>query len=104
MTTKTKIPNNAKSGTGTSYKLNTSKSCPSNVQIDDNTYYLYRGESIKVDGHPYFAHLTNINYWIGQHDLAGMEYTLVACSANSGIWKLVVNGSNNFVDVSGLAR
>jgi hypothetical protein len=67
---------------------------------------LYKGESIEVDGHPYFAHSTNINYWIGQHDVAGMEYALVDHGANGGVcgeYMLAVEGSERFVDVSGLA-
>jgi hypothetical protein len=77
MAMKTKIPQKRKSGTGTSRKVNASKSTPSTIQVDDSTYYLYKGESIEVDGNQYFAHSTNINYWIGQHDVAGMEYALV---------------------------
>jgi hypothetical protein len=66
---------------------------------------LYKGESIEVDGHQYFAHSTNINYWIGQHDVAGMEYVLVDRGANGGVCgedMLVVKGKR-LVDVSGLA-
>jgi hypothetical protein len=62
MATKSMIPNNAKSGSGTSRKVNASKSTPSTIQVYDNTYYLYIGESIEVDGHQYFAHSTNISY------------------------------------------
>ena len=85
MATKTKVPPKGKSGTSTSRKVNTSKLTPSTIQVDDNTYYLYKGESIKVDGHQYFAHVTNINYWIGQHDVAAMEYALVDRGANGGV-------------------
>jgi hypothetical protein len=44
----------------------------------------------------YLAHSTNINYWIGQHDVAGMEYALVDYGANGGVCgddMLVVEGS-----------
>jgi hypothetical protein len=64
--TKTKSPNKVNSAAGTSCKVNASKSTPSAIQVDDNTYYLYEGDSIKDDGHQYFAHSTIINYWIGQ--------------------------------------
>jgi hypothetical protein len=69
---------------------------------------LYKGESIAIEvyGHQYFAHSTNINYWIGQHDISGMEYTVVDSGANRGVCgddMLVVEGSKQFVDVSGLA-
>jgi hypothetical protein len=53
--------------------------------VDDNTYYLYKGELIEVDGHQYFAHSTNINYWIEQYVIAGMEYVLVDCGSNGGV-------------------
>jgi hypothetical protein len=62
MATKPKIPQKGKRGTGTSCKVNASRSTPSTIQMDDSTYYLYKGESIEVDGHHYFAHSTNINY------------------------------------------
>ena len=61
---------------------------------------------IKVDGHQYFAHVTKINYWIRQHDVAAMEYALVDRGANGGVCgddMLVLEGSKRFVDVSGLA-
>jgi hypothetical protein len=106
ITTKTKIPQKGKSGTSTSRKVNASKSTPSTIQVYDSTFYLYKGESIEVDGHHYFAHLTNINYWIGQRDVAGMEYALVDRGVNGGVCgedMLVVEGSERFVDVSGLA-
>ena len=106
MATKTKVPPKGKSGTSTSRKVNTSKSTPSTIQVDDNTYYLYKGESLEVDGHQYFAHVTNINYWIGQHDVTKMEFALVDCGANGGVCgddMLVLEGSKCFVDVSGLA-
>jgi hypothetical protein len=50
--------------------------------------------------------LTNINYWIGQHDVTGKEYALVDCGANGGVCgedMLVVEGSEGFIDVSGIA-
>jgi hypothetical protein len=106
MATKTKNPPKGKSGTSTSRKVNSSKSAPSTIQVDDNTYYLYKGESIEVDGHQYFAHVTNINYSIGQHDVGTMEYALVDRGANGGVGGddvLVLEGSERFVDVSGPA-
>jgi hypothetical protein len=42
---------------------------------------------------------------IGQYDVAGMEYPLVDCGANGGVCgddMLVVEGSECFVDFSGL--
>jgi hypothetical protein len=104
--TKTKIPHKGKSGIGTSCKVQTSKSTPSIIQVNVNTCYLCKGDSIKVDGHQYFAHSTNISYWIGEHDVAGMEYVLVDCGANGivcGDGMLVFEGSEHFADISGLA-
>jgi hypothetical protein len=63
---------------------------------------LYKG----VDGHQYFAHVTNINYSIGQHAVGTMEYALVDRGANGGVCGddiLVLEVSERFVDVSGLA-
>jgi hypothetical protein len=40
--TKTKIPHKGKSVTGTSCKVNASKSFPSTIQVDDNTFHLYK--------------------------------------------------------------
>jgi hypothetical protein len=48
MATKTKILNTIKSGTGTSLKVNASKSTPITIQVDDNTYYLYKGGQSKL--------------------------------------------------------
>jgi hypothetical protein len=45
MATKTKIHNKVMSGTVTTCKVNASKSTPSTIQVDDNTYYLFKGES-----------------------------------------------------------
>jgi hypothetical protein len=76
MATKTKIPNTV--------RLLTS----STIQVDNNTYYLYKGESVEIDGYQYFAHSTYINYWICQHDDAYMEYALVDCSTKGGPVKM----------------
>jgi hypothetical protein len=106
MAMKTKIPHKGKSRTGTNCEVNASKLTASTIQGDDNTYYLNKGKSIKVAGHQYFAHSTNISYWIVQHDVGGMEYALFDCGANSGVCGddiLVVEVSERFVDVSGLA-
>jgi hypothetical protein len=106
MAAKTKVPQKGKSGTVTSRKVNVSKSTPNTIQVDYSTYYLYKGEPIEVDGYQYLAHLTYINDWIGQHDVAGMEYALVDRGANGGVCgvdMLVFEGSKGFVDVSGLA-
>jgi hypothetical protein len=61
---------------------------------------------IEVDGHQFVAQMANVHYWIGQHNITAMEHALVDCSANGGICgddMLVLEGSERFVDVSGLA-
>jgi hypothetical protein len=67
---------------------------------------LNKGEIITFQGHPYSSHMTNVNYRIGQHDVTTMEYALIDHGANCGICgddMLVLEGSERFVDVSGLA-
>jgi hypothetical protein len=103
---KTKPPNKNKVGTTTSRKVNAGKSTPSTIQVDDTTYYLYKGETIEVDGQQYVAHMANVHYWIGRHNITAMEHALVDRGANGGICgddMLVLEGSERFVDVSGLA-
>jgi hypothetical protein len=70
------------------------------------TYYLHKGESINFQGHNYMAHMTEFHYQVGQHDVADMEHALVDRGANGGICgndMLVLEGSQCFVDVVGLA-
>jgi hypothetical protein len=50
--------------------------------------------------------MTKVNYSIGQHDVTTMEYALIDRGANGGICgddMSVLEGSERFVDVSGLA-
>jgi hypothetical protein len=50
--------------------------------------------------------MTKVNYRIGQHDVTTMRYALIDRSENGGICgdeMLVLEGSERFVDVSGLA-
>jgi hypothetical protein len=103
---KTKSPNKNKVGTNASRKVNAGKTTASTIQVDDTTYYLYKGETIEVDGHQYVAHMANVHYWIGRHNITAMEHALVDRGANGGICgddMLVLEGSERFVDVSGLA-
>jgi hypothetical protein len=95
------LPNKNKSR-----KANESASAPSTVQVGDTTYYLNKGETFNFQGHSYSAHMTRVNYRVGQHDIAVMEKALVDRGANGGICgddMLVLEGSERFVDVSGLA-
>jgi hypothetical protein len=50
METNDKTPHKVKSDTGTKYKTQVKT-----IQVDDNTYYLYKGDSIELDGHQYFT-------------------------------------------------
>ena len=87
-------------------KVNTSESVPDTVQVGDTTYYLNKGETINVRGHQYSAHMARVHYRVGQHDVAMMEKALVDRGANGGICgddMLVLEGSERFVDVVGLA-
>jgi hypothetical protein len=82
-------------------------SAPSTVQVGDTTYYLNKGEIVTIGGNQYSAHMTRINYCVGQHDVAVMKNALVDRGANGGICgndMLVLEGSERFVDVFGLAR
>jgi hypothetical protein len=47
-----------------------------------------------------------LHYFVGQHNVASMEKALVDCGANGGIFgdnMRVLEGSERFFDVSGLA-
>jgi hypothetical protein len=91
----------------TSRKVNENVSAPSTAQVGDTTYYLNKGEIVTIGGNQHSAHMTSISYCVGQHDVAVMENALVYCGANGGICgndMLVLEGSERFVDVFGLAR
>jgi hypothetical protein len=87
-------------------QANESKLAPSTVQVGDATYYLNKGETMTFQGHQYSSHMTKVNYRIGQYDITTMDYALIDHSANGGICGdhiLVLEGSERFVDVCGLA-
>jgi hypothetical protein len=89
-------------------KANESVSVPSTVQFGDTTYYLNKGETFNFQGNHYSAHMTRINYRIGLHDVTdAMDHALIDRGANGGIcgddMLLVLEGSERFVDVCGLA-
>jgi hypothetical protein len=87
-------------------KVNESKSAPSTVQVGNTTYYLNKGETITFQGYHYSAHMTMVNYRVSQHDVTSMEHALVDRGANGGICgsdMVVLEGSERFVDVFGLA-
>jgi hypothetical protein len=80
-------------------QVNESTSAPSRVTIAGMTYYLNKGDN-------YMAHMMEFHYHVGQYDVADMEHALVDCGENGGICghdMLVLEGSQLFVDVVGLA-
>ena len=87
-------------------KANESQSIPSTVQFGDTTYYLNKGETINFQGQNYSAHTTTIHYRVGQHSVMLKDKALVDRGANGGICgddMLVLEGSERFVDVFGIA-
>ena len=91
---------------GKARKANESKSAPSTVEVDGKTYYLNKGETISFQGNQYFTHMTMIPYRVSQHDVSSMDKALVDRGANGGICgddMNVIEGSERFVDVFGLA-
>jgi hypothetical protein len=90
---------------GRNRTANKNTAVPSTVKIGDIMYYLNKGETITFQGHRYFSHMT-MTSCISQHDVATMEKALVDRGANGGICgddMLVLEGSERFVDVIGLA-
>jgi hypothetical protein len=87
-------------------KANESNSAPSTVQVGDMTYYLNKGETMTFHGHNYSAHMACIPYRVSQQDVSVMVTALIDRGANGGICgddMLVLEGSERFVDVFGLA-
>jgi hypothetical protein len=87
-------------------QVNESTSAPPTLTMNGDTYYLHKGEIIHYQGHQYFSHVTNCHHRVGQHDVGDMEYALVDRGANGDICgtdMLVIEGSERFVDVIGLA-
>ena len=99
----------AKQGNGTktkTRKVHETSTVPETVVVGDTTYYLNKGETIVFQGQHYTANTTMIHYWVGRHESSALDKALVDRGANGGICgddMLVVEGSERFVDVSGLA-
>jgi hypothetical protein len=86
--------------------VNEGNTVPNTVDFGGTTYYLNKGETINIHGHQYSAHMANIHYRISQHDIEVMQNALVDRGANGGICgedMLVLEGSERYVDVLGLA-
>ena len=87
-------------------KANETVSVPDTLTVNNTTYYLNKGESISFQGHQYFTHSTMVHYRVGQHECTNMEKALVDRGANGGICgddMIALEGSERYVDVSGLA-
>jgi hypothetical protein len=87
-------------------QVNEIASAPPMTTINGDTYYLHKGESIHYQGHQYFSHMAECYYRMGQHTISDIDYALVDHGANGGICgtdMLVLEGSECFVDVVGLA-
>jgi hypothetical protein len=91
-----------KSDKGKNQKVNASKSETGNLKLGDTKYFLNKGETITFNGQPYSAHVTILHYFVGQHDVASMEKALVD-GGICGDDMRILEGSERFVDVSGLA-
>jgi hypothetical protein len=95
-----------KSDKGKNQKVNASESEPGILHLGDMTYFLNKGETIVFNGQQLSVHVTMLHYSLGQHDVASMEISLIDPGANGGICgdnMCVLEGSERFVDVSGLA-
>jgi hypothetical protein len=97
---------NRKAQKNSSRKANGGNTVPSTVQVGEKTYHLNKGETISFQGHHYTAHMACIPYRVSLHDISIMEKALIDRGANGGICgddMLVLEGSERFVDVFGLA-
>ena len=85
---------------------NETQVAPDTVQFGDTVYYLNKGETITFQGKQYSAHLSILHYCVSEHAVSGIDKALVDRGANGGICgddMLVLEGSERYVDVSGLA-
>jgi hypothetical protein len=93
-------------GKGRSVKVHEASTAPDTLSLGDTTYYLNKGEAITFQGCRYSTHATMVYYRVGMHECTTMYKALVDRGANGGIcgeYMPVVEGSERFVDVSGLA-
>ena len=94
------------SGKRKTVKVNEATTTPETFTLGDTTYYLNKGETINFQGYQYSAHSTMVRYNVGQHESSSLDKALVDRGANGGVCgddMLVLEGSERFVDVSGLA-
>jgi hypothetical protein len=93
-------------GKGKPVKVHGANSAPETINLGDTTYYLNKGKTITFQGRQDSMHATMVHYRVGQHEYNTLDKALIDRGANGGICDeemLVVEGSERFVDVSGLA-
>jgi hypothetical protein len=98
--------NHAPSHKKKNLNVNEAQNTPDTVMVGNVKYYLNKGETIAVNGQNYSAHITVVQYCIGQHNITTMDKALIDRGANGGICgadMIVLEGSERFVDGSGLA-
>jgi hypothetical protein len=86
--------------------VNEAQTTTDTVMVGDVKYYLYRDEANAVKGHHYSAQVTVVQYCIGKHNVTAIDKGLIERGGNGGVCgtdMMVLEGSECFVDVSGLA-
>jgi hypothetical protein len=87
-------------------KVNSTELVPETIQFGGQTYSIHKGETITFNGHQYSASAHIVTYNVGKHKRTLGDKALVDRGANGcviGTDMMVVEGSERFVDVSGLA-
>jgi hypothetical protein len=90
---------------GRSFKEDKTSTTTDTWTTVDATYFLIKDDTITFQGHQYFTYSTMIQYCIGQHKCASNIIALIDSRSNGcfcGDDTLVLEGSEQFVDVSGL--
>jgi hypothetical protein len=97
----------ASTSKGKTVKVNETSTAPATFTLGDTTYYINKGETITINGQQYYSlHSTMIHYHVGEHAQVVTDKALVDRGANGGRCgddMLVLEVSERFVDVSGLA-
>jgi hypothetical protein len=90
---------------GKTLKVNKTSIAPDSLTVGNCTYFLNKGETITFQGRQYFTHSTVIQYCVGQHEATAPDMALIDRGANGcvcGDDMRVLEGSERFVDISGL--
>jgi hypothetical protein len=86
--------------------VNETQVLPDTVQVGTTTYYLNKSDVSSPGTKQYSANLTMLHYNVSEHSISGIDKALVDRGANGSICgddMLVLEGSERFVSVSGLA-